>query len=147
MSMLTYAKVKAVAVSEDARGRGIGAALLKRCVQLYGQLDYTLLFGEIDTGRDLRPYYTRQGFTVLRPGQARRRRDPAHWRSAPSRGGTGSDVLLPVACTRQVTVWPGIRERTEHGTGRSGWPGDPQYQNRPRAGSCVSKARGRWRPP
>ncbi|MFI9835246.1 GNAT family N-acetyltransferase [Streptomyces sp. NPDC051913] len=70
MSMLTYAKIKAVAVSEDARGGGIGAALLKRCVQLYGQLDYTLLFGEFDTGRDLGPYYVRQGFTVLRPGQA-----------------------------------------------------------------------------
>ncbi len=70
MSMLTYAKIKAVAVSEDARGRGIGAALLKQCVQLYEQLDYTLLFGEFDTGRDLGPYYTRQGFNVLRPEQA-----------------------------------------------------------------------------
>ncbi|MEU1542047.1 GNAT family N-acetyltransferase [Actinacidiphila glaucinigra] len=70
MSMLTYAKIKAVAVSEDVRGRGIGGALLKRCVQLYGQLDFTLLFGEFDTGRDLGPYYTRQGFNVLRPGQA-----------------------------------------------------------------------------
>ncbi|MET8405946.1 GNAT family N-acetyltransferase [Streptomyces sp900116325] len=70
MSMLTYAKIKALAVSEDARGRGIGSALLKRCVQLYGQLDYTLLFGEFDTGRDLGPYYTQQGFAVLRPGQA-----------------------------------------------------------------------------
>ncbi|QKZ23808.1 GNAT family N-acetyltransferase [Streptomyces chartreusis] len=70
MSMLTYAKIKAVAVSEDARRRGIGAALLKRCVQLYWQLDYTLLFSEFDTGRELGPYYTRQGFTVLRPGQA-----------------------------------------------------------------------------
>ncbi|MDF3294263.1 GNAT family N-acetyltransferase [Streptomyces silvisoli] len=70
MSMLTFAKIKAIAVSEDARGRGIGAALLKRCVQLYEQLDYTLLFGEFDTGRELGPYYTRQGFNVLRPEQA-----------------------------------------------------------------------------
>ncbi|MGW6958780.1 GNAT family N-acetyltransferase [Streptomyces chartreusis] len=70
MSMLTYAKIKAVAVSEDARGRGIGAALIKRCVQVYGQLDFTLLFGEFDTGRELGPFYMRQGFTVLRPGQA-----------------------------------------------------------------------------
>ena len=69
-SMLKYAKIKAVAVREDARGRGIGAALLKRCVQVYWQLDYMLLFGEFETGRDLRAYYTRQGFTVLRPGQS-----------------------------------------------------------------------------
>jgi GNAT superfamily N-acetyltransferase len=69
VSMLTYAKIKAVAVSEDARRRGIGAALLARCAQLYRQLDYMLLFGEFDTERALGPYYRRQGFTVLRPGQ------------------------------------------------------------------------------
>ncbi|MBT2423693.1 GNAT family N-acetyltransferase [Streptomyces sp. ISL-22] len=69
LSMLKYAKIKAVAVGEEARGRGIGAALLKRCVQLYWQLDYMLLFGEFDTERELGPYYTRQGFTVLRPGE------------------------------------------------------------------------------
>lgn len=69
LSMLKYAKIKAVAVREDARGRGIGAALLKRCVQVYWQLDYMLLFGEFETPRELAPYYTRQGFTVLRPGQ------------------------------------------------------------------------------
>ncbi|WP_251983041.1 hypothetical protein [Streptomyces violaceusniger] len=39
-------------------------------MQVYWQLDYMLLFGEFDTGRDLEAYYTRQGFTVLRPGQA-----------------------------------------------------------------------------
>ncbi|MEV0220380.1 GNAT family N-acetyltransferase [Streptomyces sp. NPDC050704] len=70
LSMLKYAKIKAVAVREDARGRGIGAALLKRCVQMYWQLDYMLLFGEFEAGRGLGAYYTRQGFTVLRPGQA-----------------------------------------------------------------------------
>lgn len=69
MSMLVYAKIKAVAVSEDVRGRGIGAALIARCVQVYWQLDYTLLFGEFDTTRALGPYYTRQGFSVLRPRQ------------------------------------------------------------------------------
>ncbi|MFI0515786.1 GNAT family N-acetyltransferase [Streptomyces sp. WSLK1-5] len=69
LSMLAYAKIKALAVSEDARGRGIGAALLERCVQVYWQLDYTLLFGEFDTERDLGPYYTRQGFSVLGSGQ------------------------------------------------------------------------------
>lgn len=69
MSMLLYAKIKAVALSEDVRGRGIGAALIARCVQMYWQLDYTLLFGEFDTARALGPYYTRQGFSVLGPGQ------------------------------------------------------------------------------
>ncbi|MGR3875663.1 GNAT family N-acetyltransferase [Streptomyces graminifolii] len=70
LSMLKYAKIKALAVREDARGHGVGAALLKRCVQVYWQLDYMLLFGEFATERDLGPYYRPQGFTVLRPGQA-----------------------------------------------------------------------------
>ncbi len=65
LSILKYAKIKAVAVSEDAHGRGIGAALLKRCVQVYWRLDYMLLFGGFEAARDLGPYYTRQGFTVL----------------------------------------------------------------------------------
>ena len=70
VSMLTYVKIKAVAVSEAARRHGIGAALLARCVQVYDQLEYTLLFGEFDTERDLGPFYRRQGFTVLRQGQS-----------------------------------------------------------------------------
>ncbi|WP_329347545.1 hypothetical protein OG226_02005 [Streptomyces sp. NBC_01261] len=44
-------------------------SMLKRCVQVYWQLDYMLLFGEFATERDLGPYYRRQGFTVMRPGE------------------------------------------------------------------------------
>lgn len=67
-AMVKYAKIKAVAVTEDARGQGLGAALIKRCAQIYWQLDYMLLFGEFDIERHLESYYTRQGFTVLEPG-------------------------------------------------------------------------------
>ncbi len=67
--MLKYAKIKALAVDEDVRGRGVGAAPLKRCVQVYWQLDYMLLFGGFETERELGLYYMRQGLTVLRPGQ------------------------------------------------------------------------------
>ncbi|MFJ5273825.1 GNAT family N-acetyltransferase [Streptomyces sp. NPDC088358] len=66
-SMVKYAKIKAVAVREDTRGRGISTALLKRCVQIYWQLDYTLIFGEFETFRALGPYCQRHGFTVLEP--------------------------------------------------------------------------------
>ncbi|MFA3838635.1 GNAT family N-acetyltransferase [Streptomyces aureus] len=69
LAMLKYAKIKGVAVRKDAHGRGLGAALLKRCAQMYWQLDFMLLFGEFETSRALGPYYTRQGFTVLEPGQ------------------------------------------------------------------------------
>ncbi|MFI1400542.1 GNAT family N-acetyltransferase [Streptomyces sp. NPDC020681] len=66
--MLKYVKIKALAVAEDARARGLGAALLKRCAQLYWQLDFMLLYGEFEIERALGPYYARQGFTVLEPG-------------------------------------------------------------------------------
>lgn len=69
VSMLKYAKIKALAVREDARGTGIGAALLKRCVQIHWQLDYHMLFGEFETQRALGPYYARQGFSILDPEQ------------------------------------------------------------------------------
>jgi hypothetical protein len=38
-------------------------------VQVHWQLDYMLLFGGFETPRELGLYYTRQDFTVLRPGQ------------------------------------------------------------------------------
>lgn len=69
VSMLKYAKIKALAVDGEARGAGIGAALLKRCVQIHWQLDYHMLFGEFETERALGRYYARQGFSVLDPAQ------------------------------------------------------------------------------
>ncbi|MEV1175746.1 hypothetical protein [Nonomuraea sp. NPDC049784] len=39
------AKIKAVAVAETERHRGIGAALLKRCRQVYVHCGYLLLYG------------------------------------------------------------------------------------------------------
>ncbi|MGG2463806.1 GNAT family N-acetyltransferase [Streptomyces sp. RGM 3693] len=70
LAMLKYAKIKGLAVAEAARGRGMGAALLKRCAQLYWQLDFMLLFGEFEVERALGSFYARQGFTVLEPGES-----------------------------------------------------------------------------
>ncbi|WP_331762312.1 GNAT family N-acetyltransferase (plasmid) [Streptomyces sp. NBC_01527] len=69
LAMLKYVKIKSLAVAEPARGRGVGAALLKRCAQVYWQLDFMLLYGEFEIERALGPYYARQGFTVLDPGE------------------------------------------------------------------------------
>lgn len=66
---MKYAKIKALAVAEDARGQGLGAVLLKRCVQLYWQLDSMTLYGQFDTDRALGPFYASSGFTVLPPGR------------------------------------------------------------------------------
>ncbi|MEU8598396.1 GNAT family N-acetyltransferase [Streptomyces globisporus] len=64
------AKIHGLAVAEEARGQGIGAALLKRAWQVYHQLDYFLLYGSYETHRDLGAFYTRCGYTVLAPGEA-----------------------------------------------------------------------------
>lgn len=69
LAMLKYAKVKAVAVAEPTRGQGLGSALLKRCVQVYWALGFMLLYGEFAIERELGPYYHKQGFDVLDPGQ------------------------------------------------------------------------------
>ncbi|MFH8736785.1 GNAT family N-acetyltransferase [Streptomyces sp. NPDC017964] len=69
LAMLKYAKIKGVAVAEEARGLGVGGALLKRCSQVYRELDFVLLFGEFETERALGPYYESHGFTVLGPGE------------------------------------------------------------------------------
>ncbi|MFE9554200.1 GNAT family N-acetyltransferase [Streptomyces sp. NPDC006703] len=63
---LAVAKVKALAVTPSARGKGIGAALLRRCGQVYWQCGYHLLFGQFDPAKDggLADFYSKQGFTV-----------------------------------------------------------------------------------
>lgn len=63
------AKIRVVAVAEDARGRGIGAMVIRRSLQLYSQLGFLLVYGQFAIGSGLETYYDRQGFTVLDEGQ------------------------------------------------------------------------------
>lgn len=70
MSCISARRETPATASASRFTSALSAALIARCVQLYWQLDYTLLFGEFDTTRALGPYYTRQGFSVLRPGEA-----------------------------------------------------------------------------
>ncbi|MFC9682753.1 GNAT family N-acetyltransferase [Streptomyces sp. NPDC056948] len=75
VSMLKYVKIKALAVREDARGAGIGAALLKRCVQIHWQLDYQLLFGEFRDAPRTRPVLRTAGLQGSGSGADARCRD------------------------------------------------------------------------
>jgi GNAT superfamily N-acetyltransferase len=81
------AKIRALAVAEDARGMGIGATLIRRTVGIYRQLGYCLVYGQFPTGSGLENYYSRQGFTVLDEGQhidLSRLGLPIHIRTDPS---------------------------------------------------------------
>jgi len=63
------AKIRAVAVAEDARGTGIGETLIRRTVRTYLQLGFLVIYGQFPVGSGLEEYYARQGFTVLDEGQ------------------------------------------------------------------------------
>jgi GNAT superfamily N-acetyltransferase len=63
------AKIRAVAVAEQARGIGIGQTLIRRSVRTYLQLGFLLIYGQFPIGSGLEKYYARQGFTVLDEGQ------------------------------------------------------------------------------
>jgi hypothetical protein len=81
------AKVRAVAVAEDARGSRLGETLIKRTVRTYLHLGFRLIYGQFSIGSGLETYYARQGFTVLDEGQVidlRRMNLPVIIRSDPS---------------------------------------------------------------
>ena len=63
------AKIRAVAVAENARGNGLGETLIKRTVRTYRHLGFRLIYGQFSIGSGLETYYARQGFTVLDEGQ------------------------------------------------------------------------------
>jgi GNAT superfamily N-acetyltransferase len=63
-------KLKGVAVSPAARGSGIGSAMIRRCVQLYRQLGWHVVYGQFDAAGGLDSYYSARGFEVLDRGQA-----------------------------------------------------------------------------
>lgn len=68
---LAVTKVKALAVSPSARRSGIGAALLRRCGDVYWQCEYLVLFGQFSADRGgLAAFYGHQGFTLVREGDA-----------------------------------------------------------------------------
>jgi GNAT superfamily N-acetyltransferase len=62
------AKIKAVAVTETARGRNIGGSLLKRCRQVYFHWGYRIIYGQMPPVPGLDAYYRRNGFEVLDEG-------------------------------------------------------------------------------
>ncbi|GAA3144171.1 GNAT family N-acetyltransferase [Planomonospora alba] len=64
-ALTTVVKIRAVAVDEQARGQGIGSALLTRCLQVYFQLGFHLAYGHFRAGSGLEVFYSGCGFDVL----------------------------------------------------------------------------------
>lgn len=58
-------KLRSLGVDENARGTGIGTALVAACTELYFELGYRLAFGQIRIGLGLETYYSKLGFDVL----------------------------------------------------------------------------------
>ncbi|MFG1706493.1 GNAT family N-acetyltransferase [Nonomuraea sp. M3C6] len=65
LGAIGLAKIKAVAVAETERRRGIGAALLKRCQQIYVHCGDLLLYGAMPPTPGLSAFYRCQGFDVM----------------------------------------------------------------------------------
>lgn len=61
----TLTKVASVGVDPQARGRGVGRALLGRCAQLYFGAGYTMVFGQFRVERRLAAFYERCSYVVL----------------------------------------------------------------------------------
>jgi GNAT superfamily N-acetyltransferase len=69
LASVAVTKIKAIAVAEHARGQGVGAALLKRCKQIYFHCGYMLLYGQMPPTPGLDAFYRRSGFEIQQPGE------------------------------------------------------------------------------
>jgi GNAT superfamily N-acetyltransferase len=67
--MAVLAKIQALAVDENNRGRGLGAALVSTCLAICFQAGYQLAYGQFRTGSGLEHYYRGLGFSILDTGQ------------------------------------------------------------------------------
>lgn len=68
MGVMAICRVKSLAVAPQARGHGIGAALLGYCHQVYEHLGYMIIYGQAPTKPGLDMFYRRRGFEVLDVG-------------------------------------------------------------------------------
>ncbi|GGN29288.1 hypothetical protein GCM10011609_86200 [Lentzea pudingi] len=62
-------RIKAIAVSEQARGSTVGSSLIKRARQIYFHLGYRTIYGAMPPTPGLEQFYNRAGFTVLDPDE------------------------------------------------------------------------------
>lgn len=61
-------KLYAVATVPSARDQGVASALIRYYRDVYTRCGYKMLYGEMDAGSGLEPFYRRNGFEVVPPG-------------------------------------------------------------------------------
>lgn len=68
--MQVAAKLSAIAVDPEHRGRGYGGKLLRRALSEYRQRDYIWMYGQFDQSPQLARFYAAHGFTIHACGEA-----------------------------------------------------------------------------
>lgn len=65
---LGIARIRALAVAEEFRNRGVGGELLRRCWQLFDHAGYPIVYGQAPDTEQLKRFYRSHSFDVLAPG-------------------------------------------------------------------------------
>jgi GNAT superfamily N-acetyltransferase len=68
--LIFMSKLYAIATVPSARGRGVASALIRYYREVYTRCGYRVLYGEMDAGSGLEPFYRRNGFEIVPPGAA-----------------------------------------------------------------------------
>jgi GNAT superfamily N-acetyltransferase len=97
---MTIVRIKAIAVTDTMRGRGIGGELLHRCWQVFDHAGYLIVYGQTQDTPQLERFYRRHDFDVL----------PA---------GTGYDPWVAFGVHMEVRSDPGERTFIRHRPSRS----------------------------
>jgi GNAT superfamily N-acetyltransferase len=68
--LIFVSKLYAIATFPSARGQGIASALIRYYRDVYTRCGYMVLYGEMDAGSGLEPFYRRNGFEIVPSGAA-----------------------------------------------------------------------------
>ncbi len=68
--LIFVSKLYAIATVPSARGQGVASALIRYYRDIYTRCGYRVLYGEIDAGSGLEPFYRRNGFEIVPSGVA-----------------------------------------------------------------------------
>jgi GNAT superfamily N-acetyltransferase len=68
--LIFMSKLYAIATVPSARGQGVASALIRYYRDVYTRCGYRVLYGEMDAGSGLEPFYRRNGFEMVPVGAA-----------------------------------------------------------------------------